>query len=132
MFEIVSICKGGGYKYCRTIPPHPKRNAKGLYPLHRVLMENKLGRLLEPGEEVHHGDEDKSNDVLDNLDVLTKSDHAKLHHPALEKVQLKCSWCDGPMVLHQHIARQRVSRAKDGDVCCSRPCAAKLAKAKIG
>jgi hypothetical protein len=79
MFEIVSICKGGHYRYCRTIPKHPKANAKGLYPLHRVLMENKLGRLLTSEEFVHHIDENKTNDSPDNLELMTRSAHAAHH-----------------------------------------------------
>lgn len=67
LFEILSVCKGGGYRYCRTSPKHPKANSKGLYHLHRVLMENKLGRLLRDDEDVHHKDEDKSNDSIDKI-----------------------------------------------------------------
>lgn len=82
LFEITSICKGGGYRYCRTEPKHPKANTKGLYPLHRVRMENKLGRLLEPGEDVHHDDEDKTNDAPENLGVLDHGKHTSLHRAA--------------------------------------------------
>lgn len=32
MFQILSTCKGGGYLYARTLPLHPRANAKGLYP----------------------------------------------------------------------------------------------------
>lgn len=79
MFRIISICHGGHYRYCRTDPVHPKANAKGLYPLHRVLMENKLGRLLLKGEIIHHLDGDRSNDDPSNLDVMTRSTHARHH-----------------------------------------------------
>lgn len=79
MFVIKSICRGGGYRYCRTEPPHPNRNTKGLYPLHRVLMENKLGRLLSYNELVHHKDGNKSNDSIENLDVISRGDHTVLH-----------------------------------------------------
>lgn len=79
MFKIISICKGGGYRYCRTDPPHPRANAKGLYPLHRVLVENRLGRLLEPGEVVHHGDHNKQNDDPANLELMLNADHSRQH-----------------------------------------------------
>lgn len=79
MFKIVSVCKGGHYRYCRTIPKHPRANAKGLYPLHRVLMENKLGRLLTSKEIVHHVDGDTSNDRPENLELMTRSTHAAHH-----------------------------------------------------
>lgn len=123
MFEIVSICKGGGYRYCRTNPPHPKRNSKGLYPLHRVLMENKLKRFLEANEEVHHRDEDKRNDDPENLIVLTKSQHSKEHHPVMDDVVLNCK-CGKSFSIKPHRLRVRLKANKTGNVCCSRQCAA--------
>jgi hypothetical protein len=44
---------------------------------HRFIMEQHLGRKLEKSEEVHHKDEDKSNNNIENLEVLSKSDHLK-------------------------------------------------------
>ena len=37
------------------------------YP--RILMEEKLGRPLEPNEDVHHVDGNKENNSLDNLEL---------------------------------------------------------------
>lgn len=48
---------------------------------HRVIAEKKLGRKLKPEEVVHHIDEDKSNNDLDNLIVFaTKADHTSYHN----------------------------------------------------
>jgi HNH endonuclease len=120
MFTIISVCKGGGYKYCRTSPPHPKQNAKGLYPLHRVLLENKLGRLLLDGEEAHHIDEDKNNDSPENLELKTKSEHVRHHHPKKELVTIQCK-CGKSFSLTPHQLRQRKERSKYGPFC-SRQC----------
>lgn len=47
---------------------------------HRVVMEDKLGRPLAPGEIVHHDDENKSNNVPGNLELLgSQGDHCRLH-----------------------------------------------------
>lgn len=47
--------------------------------LHRHVAEQKLGRPLVPGEEVHHRNEDKrDNDPL-NLDVLPAQQHRQIH-----------------------------------------------------
>lgn len=123
MFKILDTCLGGGYKYCRTDPVHPKANSKGLYPLHRVLMEIKLGRILEDFEEVHHIDENKNNDSVDNLEVLTKSEHTKLHHSKNLDVELQCS-CGDTFTLKPHVYQQKLRRNKGG-ISCSRSCAAK-------
>lgn len=46
---------------------------------HRHLKEQELGRILLPNEDVHHLDGNKLNNSLDNLVVLSKTAHAKLH-----------------------------------------------------
>ena len=47
--------------------------------IHREVMEEHLGRKLERWEEVHHIDENRLNNDISNLEVLSKSEHAKLH-----------------------------------------------------
>lgn len=50
---------------------------------HRVVMERVLGRALVPGEIVHHKDGNKRNNVPANLEVMTQSEHARLHNPMM-------------------------------------------------
>lgn len=53
----------------------------GKYVLeHRYVMEQQLGRKLRSDEEVHHVNGNKLNNLPDNLVLLSKSDHAKLHN----------------------------------------------------
>jgi hypothetical protein len=47
--------------------------------VHVVLMEKRIGRRLLPDECVHHIDGDKQNNNEDNLALLTRSGHSRLH-----------------------------------------------------
>jgi predicted DNA-binding protein len=47
--------------------------------IHRAVAEEKMGRKLLPGEVVHHIDGDKTNNSPENLQVMSNSDHVKLH-----------------------------------------------------
>lgn len=51
----------------RYRPEHPHCNSNGYIREHRLVMEQKLGRLLLPVEVVHHMDDDPSNNHPDNL-----------------------------------------------------------------
>lgn len=44
-------------------------------------MERHLGRKLTRNEDVHHKDRDYTNNAIDNLEVLTKLAHARVHRP---------------------------------------------------
>lgn len=49
------------------------------YFVHRRVMEDHLGRTLNPDEIVHHIDGDKTNNDLSNLRLETRSSHMKGH-----------------------------------------------------
>jgi uncharacterized protein (DUF1330 family) len=61
------------------VPDHPKANNRGYVLRARYVMEQYLGRYLTSDEEVHHINGNKTDDRIENLVVLSKSDHAKLH-----------------------------------------------------
>jgi hypothetical protein len=48
---------------------------------HRVVMERFLGRKLTKTEHVHHKNGDKTDNRLENLELLDESSHHKLHAP---------------------------------------------------
>jgi hypothetical protein len=65
----------GGYVLV-YVPSHPHPN-KGRYVLqHRLVMEQHLGRFLEPEEVVHHKDGNRQNNAPDNLELWQRNgDH---------------------------------------------------------
>ena len=46
---------------------------------HVVVMEEIIGRSLLPHECVHHKDENRSNNDPSNLELMTRSEHSRLH-----------------------------------------------------
>lgn len=50
------------------------------YQIHRRVMEEKLGRKLEPWEIVHHIDGNKLNNSPENLELTNRSDHQGILH----------------------------------------------------
>ena len=125
MYKILSTCKGGGYLYCRTNPVHPKANSKGLYPLHRVLAEIKVGRPLKTNEDVHHQDGNKFNNEMANLIVLPKSDHAKIHRQVMPLKTTTCCYCGKDFEVKGYSYRLRTKRNYLNAIFCSRKCATK-------
>ena len=124
LYKIVSTCKGGGYAYCRTIPQHPRRNSKGLYPLHRVLAENMVGRSLGTDEVVHHKDGDGSNDDPGNLEVQDRAEHSR-QHVTVPSVDCECASCGTVFKLKPGQKRARERRNITGKLFCSRSCGGK-------
>jgi hypothetical protein len=66
------------------VPDHPKafkppNRTVGYYYEHIVVMEQLLGRSMADDEVIHHLDFDRSNNDLNNLLMLTRASHSKLH-----------------------------------------------------
>ena len=61
-------------------PGHPGVNSKGYIYEHILVVEKMLGRFLKSEEVVHHIDENKSNNIPNNLMVFaTDADHTRFH-----------------------------------------------------
>ena len=69
----------GGYVYI-LVPGHPAANRDGYVYEHRLVAEWTLGRLLEPGERIHHINGIKGDNRSENLVVCqTQGQHRKIH-----------------------------------------------------
>lgn len=95
----------GEYKFV-YIPNHPKAKANGCVAEHRLVAEKIVGRYLKDEEVVHHMDEDRTNNNIDNLIVfVSNEDHTRYHHRNImiknedgthfspKRNPIKCKYC---------------------------------------
>lgn len=65
--------------YIRVLHPEHPNNIKGYIYEHRLIVEKFLGRYLESWETVHHINEVKVDNRIDNLYLCTFAEHSAIH-----------------------------------------------------
>jgi hypothetical protein len=73
-----AVLKGGGLKYVRE---------------HRIVMEKHIGRLLTKDEVVHHKNGNTLDNRIENLELMTNSQHCSMH--IKEAWKRKKTYCGG-------------------------------------
>ncbi|SMB97718.1 Homeodomain-like domain-containing protein [Thermanaeromonas toyohensis ToBE] len=63
-------------------------NSKRYLPEHRIIIEQHLGRKLQSDEIVHHVNERRDDNRLENLVVIKRADHMRLHQTKYSKADL--------------------------------------------
>jgi hypothetical protein len=78
----------GGYLFVKA-DNHPYKNNKGYVAKHRLVAEEKLGRYLKDKEVVHHLDNNKINNSIENIYVFNNCGEHKAYHHFLNRTVLE-------------------------------------------
>lgn len=109
--------KKGDYLYAK-VKDHPRATKNGYVLEHRIVVEKSLGRYLLPTEVVHHKDEDKHNNCISNLQVMSSSEHATLHNKKGRTfLEFTCPVCGKAFLKEKRQVKPNVKFPK-----CSRRC----------
>ena len=122
------INRMGDYNFA-LIPGHPNANANNYVLYHILVMENYLGRFLTKNEVVHHKDENKNNNNISNLELMSARDHVINHNKEKIKlmIELKCPICG--KIFDKRKGNTHLCKAKNSSIhatCCSKKCSSKL------
>jgi hypothetical protein len=90
----------------------------------RYLLAVSLGRFLTDNEQVDHIDNDKTNNELSNLQILSPKEN-QWKSNKLPDVHLTCPVCKKDFYRTRSQLRGRLDRIEENDICCSRSCGGK-------
>lgn len=106
----------GQYTYAR-VPDHPNATSTGYVLEHRVVVENWVGRYLTDDEVVHHINDNKKDNRLENLRLMSRKDHGHLHKKPRVYLEFVCPNCGCLFIM-----RSKGPKTQPKEPKCSRKC----------
>lgn len=86
-----------GHTYSPNTQGYWRRTDGDRTLLHRDVWQICYGEIPD-GFEVHHKDENKSNNCIDNLECLPGDEHTRLHNPLQPLPEKACEFCGSALV----------------------------------
>jgi hypothetical protein len=119
LWNVEKIVSKGDYLYA-IVRDHPNKTKNNYVLLHRIVMENLLGRILNTNEVVHHKNENKKDNRGENLELLSKTEHAALHATVGNRMLTLC--CPNCGIIFERRRNQTHLIKRGSFTSCSRRC----------
>ena len=123
LLQLINIykCSDGRYRAYVKLD----NGTKSIVSYPRILMEEKLGRPLEPYEDVHHKDGNYNNNSKENLELQIHGEHQRLHNIKYKDITAICQVCGKEFIWTAK--RQRgyyadIRRGRKRIISCSLSC----------
>ena len=96
------------------------------YP--KWLMEQYIGRKLDPNNEtIDHINRDFTDNRIENLRIIDRSNHAKQDSKRVKLVKMNCSWCNKQFMAKACVLDHNKKQGKSGPFC-GKSCAGKYSR----
>jgi hypothetical protein len=117
MYKGGRIASGAGYIKI-LMPEHPNANKRYVLE-HHLVIEKQIGRYLIKGEVVHHKNEIKNDNRIENLQLMTRQEHDRHHFLKRKKagtfvrvyyeqpIKIKCQFCGKEE--NRHYFREKIT-----------------------
>ena len=115
-----------GDRICLFMPEHPKANIKGYVGEARVLIENKIGRILNYNDIIHHINGNTKDNRYKNLELQSRTKHTRMHNKLRGQiiVKLKCPFC--LKIFEKRKGGTQLVKNNKKATFCSRQCSGKF------
>lgn len=114
--------KNGPYELVIAPDNYPGKRYRGRYCYeHHLVYWQNTGIVPNETECIHHINDSRRDNRLDNLELVSKGDHNRIHHPKAQTTILECTHCHRKF---ERLARDVRRKRKIGQTIfyCNRRC----------